>query len=109
VDARTAFGRPDWAFALLRLGDGPAPESIQDESGEHRQAVAYLASHPELAGKYVAARKEGEAGGPRDPSYTVEVCDAATTMERPACEPKTNCAFDQRVLQRRPLDARIWI
>ena len=70
------------------FGDGPAPESIQDESGEHRQAVAYLASHPDLAGKYVAARKEGETGGPHDPSYTVEVCDAATTMERPACEPK---------------------
>ena len=42
------------------FGDGPAPESIQDESGEHRQAVAYLASHPDLAGKYVAARKEGD-------------------------------------------------
>jgi len=72
------------------FGDGPAPESIQDESGEHRQAVAYLSSHPELAGKYVAARKDGETGGKFDPTYTVEVCDAATTMERPACEPKTS-------------------
>ena len=71
------------------FGDGPAPESIQDESGEHRQAMSYLASHPEFAAKYVAERKEGEAGGPHDPSYTVEVCDAATTMARPACEPKT--------------------
>jgi alpha,alpha-trehalase len=70
------------------FGDGPAPESIQDESGEHRQALAYLASHPEFAAKYVAERQEGEAGGLHDPSYTMEVCDAQTTMAHPACEPK---------------------
>jgi alpha,alpha-trehalase len=71
------------------FGEGPAPESIQDESGEHRQAMSYLASHPEFAGKYVAERQEGEAGGQHDPSFTMEVCDAATTMAHPACEPQT--------------------
>jgi alpha,alpha-trehalase len=75
------------------FGDGPAPESIQDESGEHRQAMAYLASHPEFAARYVAERKEGEPDGPHDPGYTIEVCDAATTMAHPACEPKTTVHF----------------
>jgi alpha,alpha-trehalase len=71
------------------FGDGPAPESIQDEGGAHRQAVAYLASHPQFADRYIAERTPGEPRIPHDPNYLVEVCDEALTMARAACEPKT--------------------
>ena len=71
------------------FGDGLTPESLQDEGAVQRKAVGYFASHPELAGRYVAQRKEGEAGGPYDPSYTVEVCDAAAPKDHAACEAKT--------------------
>jgi alpha,alpha-trehalase len=70
------------------FGDGLTPESLQDEGAVQRKAVAYLASHPELAVRYVAPIKDGESGGLYDPSYTVEVCDA--TAKGPSdCEPKT--------------------
>ena len=71
------------------FGEGPVPEGRKDEGKVHRKAVAYLAAHPELAGPYIAERKEGEARELHDPNYIVEVCDDELTMERAGCEPKT--------------------
>ncbi|MBZ5667493.1 MAG: trehalase [Acidobacteriia bacterium] len=68
------------------FGDGLTPESLRDEDGVQRKAMAYLVSHPELAGRYVAQRKTGDPGGLYDPSYAVEVCDLASPTGRQTCE-----------------------
>jgi alpha,alpha-trehalase len=70
------------------FGSGPAPESVQDESGVHRKVAAYFASRPNLGQRYLveqtgpAASAAGAAGAP----YSIQACDVPTTAERPGCE-----------------------
>jgi alpha,alpha-trehalase len=70
------------------FGKGPAPESVQDETGVHRKVAAYFAIRPELGQLYLVQQNgstqaaTGNAGAP----YTIQVCDVSTTMERPVCE-----------------------
>ena len=63
------------------FGNGPAPESLQDESGLRRKVIGYFLLHPALARAYIVA--ENHSVGP---AYTLQVCDAATSMERPGCD-----------------------
>jgi alpha,alpha-trehalase len=70
------------------FGSGPAPESVQDETGVHRKVAAYFASRPDLGQRYLVEQKgpspqpDAGAGAP----YTVEACDVETTMERRGCD-----------------------
>ncbi len=69
-------------------GDGPAQESLKDETGYHRKVVNYLILHPSLSADYLAASGKEKSGEPvLGRTYSVQVCDGATTMERPECEP----------------------
>jgi alpha,alpha-trehalase len=70
------------------FGEGPAPESLQDEEGIQRKAVAYMTSHPDSADGYIKERKTGESVSAYDPDFMVEVCDAASASNG-KCEPKT--------------------
>jgi alpha,alpha-trehalase len=78
------------------FGSGPAPESLKDESHFYRQVVGYFLLHSEGRNYVVesdaAKPEQASAGEP----YSVEVCDAARTMERPSCEPirKVSLAAD---------------
>jgi alpha,alpha-trehalase len=68
------------------FGDGPPAEAVQDETGFYRKVATYFFLHPAQADDYVV----GSAPGVRQPGvgrlYTLQVCDAATTMARPDCE-----------------------
>jgi alpha,alpha-trehalase len=63
------------------FGSGPAPESLKDETGLRRKAIGYFLLKPELAHTYIIPASAADTG----PNYEVQVCDAATTMERPGC------------------------
>jgi alpha,alpha-trehalase len=69
------------------FGSGPAPESLQDETGLRRKVTGYFLLHPELARTYVVMKDNTqpaqEAAGP---DYSLQVCDAAKTMTRPGCD-----------------------
>jgi len=69
------------------FGDGPPQEAVKDETGFYRKVSQYFFLHPEQADSYVYENrpdaKESVAGG----AYSLQVCDAATTMARPQCEP----------------------
>jgi alpha,alpha-trehalase len=69
------------------FGNGPAPESLQDETGLRRRVTGYFLLHPELDRTYVlvkdSAHTAQEAAGP---DYTVQVCDVTKTMSRPGCD-----------------------
>jgi len=69
------------------FGDGLTPESLQDEEGVQRKAVAYMATHPTLAGEYIQERKPNESPSVYDPDFSAEVCDVAPAINR-KCEPK---------------------
>jgi alpha,alpha-trehalase len=70
------------------FGSGPAPESLQDESGVRRKVAAYFASRPNLGQRYLVEQNgpgpsaAGAAGAP----YSIQACELANTMEPPGCE-----------------------
>ena len=69
------------------FGNGPAPESLQDESGLRRKVIGYFLLHPQLDRTYVVAKGSASAEEAIGPAYTVEVCDVAGTMAaRPGCD-----------------------
>lgn len=67
-------------------GEGPSPESLQDESGFHRQVASYFLLHPAESARYLVETSNAFTGLP---GYTVEVCDQARIMARHACATKS--------------------
>jgi alpha,alpha-trehalase len=68
------------------FGEGPPAEAVQDESGFYRKVAGYFFFHPAEADDYlVESGSEGNqpAAGA---AYTLQVCDAATTMATPGCD-----------------------
>jgi alpha,alpha-trehalase len=70
------------------FGNGPAPESLQDETGLRRKVAGYFLLRPEMARTYVVVKDSKpsaqEAAGP---DFTVQVCDVAKTVAGPGCDP----------------------
>jgi len=67
------------------FGNGPAPESLKDEAGSYRKVAGYFLLHPQTGRNYLA-----ENAGDTDSvgfQFSTQVCDAATTMAKPECEP----------------------
>ena len=68
------------------FGEGPPAEAVQDETGFYRKVAQYFFLHPGVADDYVvdttAGSKEPVAGS----QYSLQVCDASTTMARADCE-----------------------
>jgi len=68
------------------FGNGPAPESLQDETGLRRKVIGYFLLHPKVDRTYVVAKGTQPSQEAAGPDYTVEVCDVARTMARPGCD-----------------------
>jgi len=68
------------------FGNGPAPESLKDETNFYRKVTGFFLLH-EAGRNYIsvldATRGEPDAGK----GYAVAVCDIANTMAQPDCEP----------------------
>jgi alpha,alpha-trehalase len=69
------------------FGDGPPAEGLQDEGGFYRKVVNHFMVHPEQADHYLVEQERGQAATGPGSSYGITVCDVATTMARPECEP----------------------
>lgn len=69
------------------FGEGPAPESLKDESDHYRKVINYFLSHSEVGHAYLKERNPGEneSLGPGT-EYVLRLCDMPKTMERPHCE-----------------------
>lgn len=69
------------------FGEGPPPEAVKDETGFYRKVGEYFFLHPAEADDYVVGlrppSKQPVAGSP----YSLQVCDVATSMAQPTCEP----------------------
>jgi len=66
------------------FGTGPAPESLQDETGLRRKVAGYFLLHPESTRTFVITKADNHMAA--GPDYSVQVCNVPTTMERPGCE-----------------------
>jgi alpha,alpha-trehalase len=69
------------------FGEGPAPESLKDETDHYKKVAEYFLAHPETGHVYLVERKPGEKTplGPGN-AYSLQFCDIPRTMERPNCE-----------------------
>jgi alpha,alpha-trehalase len=68
------------------FGDGPAPESVKDETGHYREVVAYFLAHPERDHHLLVRKPSGQSTPPTVGStYSLQVCDVARTMGKPEC------------------------
>jgi alpha,alpha-trehalase len=69
------------------FGEGPAPESLKDETDHYKKVAEYFLEHPETGGSYLVKRKPGDKTtlGPGN-SYSLQFCDIPKTMERAKCE-----------------------
>ncbi len=76
------------------FGDGPAPESVKDETGHYREVVAYLLAHSELGNNLVVRKAPGQTSPLTVGStYSLQVCDLARTMARPECSVAADVAL----------------
>ncbi|HEY2119822.1 MAG TPA: trehalase family glycosidase [Candidatus Acidoferrum sp.] len=70
------------------FGEGPAPESLKDETDHYQKVAEYFLQHPELGNRLLVDNKQGtpnkDAAGPR---YSLQLCDIPMTMARTHCEP----------------------
>jgi alpha,alpha-trehalase len=69
------------------FGNGPAPESLKDETDHYRKVVEYFLNHPEQqAGRLMERQpKEQKELGP-GMIYLLRLCNEPQTMERPRCD-----------------------
>jgi alpha,alpha-trehalase len=66
------------------FGNGPAPESVKDETGHYRQVAAFfLGQQQEEWRNYVVPQKEQPHVGPL---FALQVCDSTKTMAQAACD-----------------------
>ncbi len=68
------------------FGQGPAAESLKDETDHYQQVAAYFIAHPEANKSYFVERNPGDkeplgVGG----DYSLQICSMPRTMERPRC------------------------
>lgn len=70
------------------FGEGPPAEAIKDETGFYRRVAEYFFFHPAEADDYIHPWKTDDSNDDAvaGATFTLEVCDAATTMDRPGCE-----------------------
>ena len=69
------------------FGEGPAPESLKDETDHYQKVAEYFLQHPELGNRLLLDDGKGQLN--RDAAgfrYALELCDVPTTMQRPHCE-----------------------
>jgi alpha,alpha-trehalase len=67
------------------FGNGPAPESVKDETGHYRQVAAFfLGQQQDQWRDYVVPQKPDEAH--LGPLFALQVCDSVKTMAQAACD-----------------------
>jgi len=75
------------------FGNGPAPESLKDETDFYRKVASYFLLHWE-GRNYVADMSGGKSETPvAGAEYSVRVCDVPKTMAKPECEDPKNISL----------------
>jgi alpha,alpha-trehalase len=66
------------------FGNGPAPESVKDETGHYRQVAGFFLGQQQDAWRdYVVPHKDQAYVGPL---FALQVCDSTKTMAQAACD-----------------------
>jgi len=69
------------------FGEGPAPESLKDETDHYKKVAEYFLEHSDIGHVHLLERKPGDSQPLGiGPVYSLQLCDIAHTMERPKCD-----------------------
>jgi alpha,alpha-trehalase len=70
------------------FGEGPAPESLKDETDHYQRVAQYFLQHPELGDRLLIDHKPSEPDKKAAGSvYSLQICDLPLTMQKSHCEP----------------------
>ncbi|HUL34334.1 MAG TPA: trehalase family glycosidase [Candidatus Eisenbacteria bacterium] len=76
------------------FGEGPAPESVQDETGHYRDVAAYFLAHPETGQELTRVSKSDRAAAKVSGKiYSVQVCDPAHSVAKATCSSSDDIAL----------------
>jgi alpha,alpha-trehalase len=76
------------------FGNGPAPESIKDETGHYRDVGAYFLQREDLGRDYIFESSETKPSPlVAGPLFSLQICDFVKTMAQPACDPAGTVAL----------------
>ncbi|MGC1619889.1 MAG: trehalase family glycosidase [Candidatus Acidiferrum sp.] len=76
------------------FGNGPAAESVKDETGHYRQVAAYFLGQPDFGRDYlVESTTKKPSPIAAGPLFALQLCDVARTMAQPACDPAGTVAL----------------
>jgi alpha,alpha-trehalase len=67
------------------FGNGPAPESLKDETGHLAQVAAYFLSQPGMGRGHLVQKKADDTQHLEGPLFLLQVCDTAMTRAHPEC------------------------
>ena len=69
------------------FGEGPAPESLKDETDHYQKVAAYFLEHYDIGGRFLVDRRPGEsADASVGARYSLKLCSLPLTMEAQRCE-----------------------
>jgi alpha,alpha-trehalase len=77
------------------FGNGPAAESVKDETGHYAQVAAYFLSQPGMGRGHLVQRKTTDT--PQQivgPTFSLQVCDTAGATDRAQCFPAGSAALN---------------
>jgi alpha,alpha-trehalase len=78
------------------FGEGPAPESLKDETDHYKKVAQYFLIHPEVRPSHLVERNPGESQSLGVGSqYSLQLCDMPRTMEKPKCDPFREIALSR--------------
>jgi alpha,alpha-trehalase len=76
------------------FGNGPAPESLKDETGHLSQVAAYFLAHPGGGRGYLVPAKSGEVSeASAGPLFGLQVCETTTTTAQSGCASAGNAVL----------------
>ena len=67
------------------FGNGPAPESVKDETGHYRQVAAFFLQQPDRGRNYLVSKTQN-SDQVFGPLFALQVCDSSQTMTHPDCD-----------------------
>ncbi len=70
------------------FGEGPAPESLQDETGYYSKVAEYFLFHPAQDDGYISETGAGSEASASGSTYSLQVCGGPSVAGQPACQPR---------------------
>jgi len=78
------------------FGEGPAPESLKDETDHYQKVAEYFLQHSDIGSRFLADHPAGESAETSVGAlYSLKLCNLPLTMEKQRCEAVKEISLDR--------------